>query len=83
MGKNNLNTKDKLIIIGTIYSIISIIALVVAIITFCIWQNKTIVTICLIVVIACKFGQNHITGFMRGCKYQKFLDNKKEDKNGR
>lgn len=79
MGKNNLNTKDKLSIIGTIYSIISMIALVVAIVTYCTWQNEAVVCVCLIVLIVCQFEQNHICGFMRGCKYQKFLDNKKED----
>lgn len=79
MKKNNLSIKDKLSIIGTIYSIISIIALVVAIVTFCVWRNEAVVCACLIVLIMCQFEQNHISGFMRGCKYQKFLDNKKED----
>lgn len=79
MGKNSLSIKDKLSIIGVIYSAISIIALIVAIVTFYVWQNEAVVCVCLTVLIVCQFEQNHISGFMRGCKYQKLLDNKKED----
>lgn len=79
MERNKISLKDKLSIITTVYSIISTIALIVAVVTFCIWRNETVICVCLIVLIVCLFEQNHITGFMKGCKYQKALDDKKED----
>lgn len=77
MGKNKLDLREKLLILKMVYAAISIIALVVAITTYCIWQNKDVVSVCLIVLIICLFEDNYIIGFLKGSEYQDFLDNKK------